>query len=245
MQAGLVVETAEVARGPRHRAARSATAPRRSTRTSRSTPCATLVAQGRVPGPVDAAVARYIHALEDGLLKVMSKMGISTMQSYRGAQIFEAVGLDRDARRAPLHRHAVADRRRRARPSSAARRSRATTAASASRRRRSPTSCRSAASTSGGAAASRTSGTRRRSRRCRPRCGSATRAKFAEFERLCDDEDARARHAARAARARRAATAGPARRGRAGRARSCSGSSPARCRSARSAPRRTRRSRSR
>ncbi|MEO8552107.1 MAG: glutamate synthase central domain-containing protein, partial [Kofleriaceae bacterium] len=38
----------------------------------------------------------YIHALEEGLLKVMSKMGISTVQSYRGAQLFEAVGLDRD-----------------------------------------------------------------------------------------------------------------------------------------------------
>jgi glutamate synthase (NADPH) large chain len=33
------------------------------------------------------------------VLKVMSKMGISTLQSYRGAQIFEAVGLDRRARR--------------------------------------------------------------------------------------------------------------------------------------------------
>jgi glutamate synthase (NADPH/NADH) large chain len=55
-----------------------------------------LVAQGRVAGPVDAAVARYVHAIEDGLLKVMSKMGISTIQSYRGAQIFEAVGLDRE-----------------------------------------------------------------------------------------------------------------------------------------------------
>ncbi len=38
--------------------------------------------------------ARYVQALEDGLLKVMSKNGISTVQSYRGAQIFEAVGLD-------------------------------------------------------------------------------------------------------------------------------------------------------
>jgi glutamate synthase (NADPH/NADH) large chain len=37
----------------------------------------------------------YIHAINEGLLKVMSKMGISTVQSYRGAQIFEAVGLDR------------------------------------------------------------------------------------------------------------------------------------------------------
>jgi glutamate synthase (NADPH) large chain len=40
--------------------------------------------------------SRYLHALEEGLLKVMSKMGISTVQSYRGAQIFEAVGLDRE-----------------------------------------------------------------------------------------------------------------------------------------------------
>ncbi|HET9622442.1 MAG TPA: glutamate synthase-related protein, partial [Kofleriaceae bacterium] len=54
-----------------------------------------LVARERVPGTVDDAVARYVHALEDGLRKVMSKMGISTIQSYRGAQIFEAVGLDR------------------------------------------------------------------------------------------------------------------------------------------------------
>ncbi len=53
-----------------------------------------LVAQGRVPGPPEAAIARYLHALDDGLLKVMSKMGISTVQSYRGAQLFEAVGLD-------------------------------------------------------------------------------------------------------------------------------------------------------
>jgi glutamate synthase (NADPH/NADH) large chain len=45
---------------------------------------------------VDVAKARrnYIKALEKGVLKVMSKMGISTLQSYRGAQIFEAVGLD-------------------------------------------------------------------------------------------------------------------------------------------------------
>jgi glutamate synthase (ferredoxin) len=40
------------------------------------------------------AVEYYIHALNKGILKVMSKMGISTLQSYCGAQIFEAVGLD-------------------------------------------------------------------------------------------------------------------------------------------------------
>ncbi len=35
----------------------------------------------------------YIKAVEKGILKILSKMGISTLQSYRGAQIFEAVGL--------------------------------------------------------------------------------------------------------------------------------------------------------
>ena len=39
-------------------------------------------------------VKRYIKAIGKGLLKVMSKMGISTYQSYCGAQIFEAVGLN-------------------------------------------------------------------------------------------------------------------------------------------------------
>src|SRR5437762_2197964 len=42
------------------------------------------------------AVSRYIKGLNKGILKVMSKMGISTLQSYCGAQIFEAVGLDKD-----------------------------------------------------------------------------------------------------------------------------------------------------
>jgi glutamate synthase (ferredoxin) len=41
------------------------------------------------------AVEHYIHGLNKGILKVMSKMGISTLQSYCGAQIFEAVGLDK------------------------------------------------------------------------------------------------------------------------------------------------------
>ena len=43
--------------------------------------------------PHQEACARYIKAVSKGLLKVMSKMGISTYQSYCGAQIFEAVGL--------------------------------------------------------------------------------------------------------------------------------------------------------
>ncbi|MDR2367236.1 MAG: glutamate synthase large subunit [Deltaproteobacteria bacterium] len=42
------------------------------------------------------AVENYVMALRKGLLKIMSKMGISTLRGYRGAQIFEAVGLGPD-----------------------------------------------------------------------------------------------------------------------------------------------------
>ena len=41
------------------------------------------------------AVKNYIKSLNKGVLKVMSKMGISTIESYRGAQIFEAIGLNK------------------------------------------------------------------------------------------------------------------------------------------------------
>jgi glutamate synthase (NADPH/NADH) large chain len=44
----------------------------------------------------EEAIDGYIHALEHGLLKIMAKMGISTVESYQGAQIFEAVGLSSD-----------------------------------------------------------------------------------------------------------------------------------------------------
>ncbi|MDQ0329415.1 glutamate synthase (NADPH/NADH) large chain [Mesorhizobium sp. YL-MeA3-2017] len=51
--------------------------------------------KGELPEEVDAyeVVSRYIKSLGKGVLKVMSKMGISTYQSYCGAQIFDAVGL--------------------------------------------------------------------------------------------------------------------------------------------------------
>ena len=42
----------------------------------------------------EKATVNYIKALNKGILKVMSKMGISTLQSYCGAQIFEAIGLE-------------------------------------------------------------------------------------------------------------------------------------------------------
>ena len=46
------------------------------------------------PVSPEAAVMHYRKAVEKGLLKIMSKMGISALSSYRGAQIFEAVGID-------------------------------------------------------------------------------------------------------------------------------------------------------
>jgi glutamate synthase (NADPH/NADH) large chain len=53
-----------------------------------------MIRQGMLPGLTHAkAVRNYIKALNKGILKVMSKMGISTLASYCGAQIFEAIGL--------------------------------------------------------------------------------------------------------------------------------------------------------
>ncbi|MCD6682227.1 MAG: glutamate synthase subunit alpha [Burkholderiaceae bacterium] len=57
----------------------------------------TLVEAHRTGGGIgpDKAVHNYVKAIGKGLMKVMSKMGISTYMSYCGAQIFEAVGLSR------------------------------------------------------------------------------------------------------------------------------------------------------
>ncbi|MEK6772282.1 MAG: glutamate synthase large subunit, partial [Pseudomonadota bacterium] len=56
-----------------------------------------MIRQGLLVGVDQAkAVKHYIKALNKGVLKVLSKVGISTIQSYRGAQIFEAVGLAQD-----------------------------------------------------------------------------------------------------------------------------------------------------
>ena len=137
-----------------------------------------LVRSGELTGvTADKAVANLIKALGKGVLKVMSKMGISTVASYRGAQVFEAIGLAQDLVDRVLHRHAS--------PSSAASawtssppRSRPGT-----RRPTRPTasSCRtagstSAASTSGAARASRTCSTPRRCSGCStpPASGATT-----------------------------------------------------------------------
>jgi glutamate synthase (NADPH/NADH) large chain len=76
-----------------------AMAPRRSTPISPSRRCCDA---RRLPEEVDEptrSVKRYIKAIGKGILKVMSKMGISTYQSYCGAQIFDAVGLSERFRR--------------------------------------------------------------------------------------------------------------------------------------------------
>ena len=57
-----------------------------------------LVESGMLEKPVSPveAVERYITAVKKGLLKTFSRMGISTLRSFLGSQIFEAVGLGRD-----------------------------------------------------------------------------------------------------------------------------------------------------
>ena len=51
--------------------------------------------KGLLNGPLTEVIARYREALDQGLLKIMSKMGISVISSYRGGLNFEAVGLSR------------------------------------------------------------------------------------------------------------------------------------------------------
>ena len=55
-----------------------------------------IVRRGEVQMDYSTAEKNYIKALRKGLYKVMSKMGISTIRSYRGAKIFEAVGLSEE-----------------------------------------------------------------------------------------------------------------------------------------------------
>jgi glutamate synthase domain-containing protein 2/glutamate synthase domain-containing protein 1/glutamate synthase domain-containing protein 3 len=58
---------------------------------------AALIADGVLKNvTVEEAVDHYIKAINKGLLKTASKMGISTVHSYRGAQIFEAIGLNHE-----------------------------------------------------------------------------------------------------------------------------------------------------
>ncbi|HMF76758.1 MAG TPA: glutamate synthase large subunit, partial [Bryobacteraceae bacterium] len=57
-----------------------------------------LALSGELPPGItpEYGVKNYLKAVSKGLLKVFSKMGISTLQSYRGAQVFEAIGLNQE-----------------------------------------------------------------------------------------------------------------------------------------------------
>lgn len=56
-----------------------------------------MINQGMLQGITrEKAIKNYIKAVTKGVVKVLSKMGISTIQSYRGAQIFEAIGLSQE-----------------------------------------------------------------------------------------------------------------------------------------------------
>ena len=55
-----------------------------------------LVKRGKIQEEYATAEAHYIKAVDKGLKKIMSKMGISTIRSYRGAKIFESIGLSED-----------------------------------------------------------------------------------------------------------------------------------------------------
>ena len=53
------------------------------------------IEKGLLNGPLTEVISRYRDAIDQGLLKIMSKMGISVISSYRGGLNFEAVGLSR------------------------------------------------------------------------------------------------------------------------------------------------------
>lgn len=57
---------------------------------------AELVEDGLLNKDYYAAVEDYDHAILQGIVKIASKMGISTIQSYQGSQIFEAIGISQE-----------------------------------------------------------------------------------------------------------------------------------------------------
>ncbi|MFJ8066977.1 glutamate synthase large subunit [Psychrobacillus sp. NPDC096426] len=57
---------------------------------------AEAIINGHIATSYTEAIAKYSKGIADGVVKVMAKMGISTIQSYRGAQIFEAVGINKE-----------------------------------------------------------------------------------------------------------------------------------------------------
>ena len=112
---GLVIEIGRTARSaalrPAHRLRRGRDQPVPGVCHARSR----CTAEGYLPTTytIEKLEKNYIKAVGKGLLKVMSKMGISTQQSYRGRQIFEAVGLNSRICRRVFHLDRHPHRRRR------------------------------------------------------------------------------------------------------------------------------------
>ena len=205
---------------------------------------------GDRPSPAEAQ-KRFKQSIEDGVLKVMSKLGISDIASYCGAQTFEALGLDGD-----FVERAFPGRRGRSGES----------ASTNWRRRRSrvpkpppgrvPAS-RIRATSSSARAASRTRPTPTCSRLCRRQCAATTWAPRMHFAVPCGRTAGSVTPTSRisstgASRWRCATCSSCARRRSRSRSRrssrpsrSCSASRRAACRTGRSRPRRTRRSRAR
>ena len=138
-----------------------------------------MISEGLLEGVSPRQARRnYMKAACKGVLKVMSKMGISTVASYTGAQVFEAIGLDGGADRRVLHRDRLAHRRRRALGAGRRGGDAPPPGPRGTPDRARPTaSSRWAGSTSGAARASSTSSTPRRcSSSSTPRGPSATRS---------------------------------------------------------------------
>ena len=159
--------------------------------------------RGLLPGVENAAEAErnMVKAMGKAILKTISKMGISTVRSYCGAQIFEAVGLEPDADRPVLHRHDVAHRRHRPRGARAGGARPATRAPSRTREERLPV---------GGVHAV---APRRRAppvepghdrARCSTRSAPAAQKSYEEYSRLVNEDVAPQGHAARPAQVPRA-----------------------------------------
>ena len=131
---------------------------------------------GLLPGVESASDAdrHFVKAAGKGILKTMSKMGISTVRSYSGAQIFEAVGLEKHFIDRYMTGTTSTDRRRRPRRVWPSRRWPAIAGPTRAIRSRSrPRSSRSAAFTPGAATASITSGTPTRSASSSTPCATA------------------------------------------------------------------------
>ena len=143
---------------------------------------------GKAPLDLATATKNYVNALKKGLLKVMSKMGISTIASYHGAQIFEAIGIStgrRSTRTSPAPRRrsaASASREIAARGTRASRRgaSRPADARSRPRRRRRLRLARDRRAAPVDALDA--------SPRCRRPCASNDAKSYAEYAALINDQ---------------------------------------------------------